>query len=79
MSTADLKLTIIRNCERMNTENRLKVLRYLIDAIDLPARICENGDGCRINLDMLCDSLLLEVHNFVDDIAREVPVEFQIE
>ena len=74
---ADLKRIIIQKCATLSFDNRLSVLRHLSDGVD--CRLCEASDGTRVNLDLLSSTFLLGLHDYVDDLSRELPAEYRIE
>ena len=73
-----LKKDILQRCESMTLDDRMKILRYLVDNVDASFKICEAADGSRVNLDLFKSAFLLDLADYVDDVARVVPVEFQI-
>tara|TARA_R110001606_G_scaffold6061_3_gene27394 strand:- start:4 stop:375 length:372 start_codon:yes stop_codon:yes gene_type:complete len=73
-----LKRDILQMCESMDLNDRMKILRYLVDNVDASFKICEAADGSRVNLDLFKSAFLLDLADYVDDVARVVPVEFQI-
>jgi hypothetical protein len=77
LTDADLKRIIMQKCATLSFDHRLSVLRHLSDVVD--CRLCEASDGTRVNLDLLSSAFLLDLHDYVDDLSRELPAEYRIE
>ena len=57
-----MKQEIMANIGELCYDDRMKVLMMLKDG---GAKICSNGDGCRVNLDVCGLTLLNEIHVFI--------------
>ena len=66
---------IIECVDNLEYDDRLKVLKYLDD---INAKITEQSDGSRVNLDILNRPQLEMLLVYVESLVKNIPKEFEL-
>ena len=66
---------IIECVDKLEYEDRLKVLKYISD---IGAKITEQSDGSRINLDLIPKPQLELLLIYVEGLVKNIPNEFAL-
>ena len=66
---------IIECVDNLEYEDRLKVLKYIRD---INAKITEQSDGSRINLDLILKPQLEMLLVYVESLVKNIPNEFEL-
>lgn len=71
----DSKQHVIGKCEGFTHSQNITILNFLIE---MNAKICENNDGSRVNLDKLSKRQLNRLKKKVDEVDEPVEEKYTI-
>ena len=66
---------IIQAVDKLNYEDKLKVLKYISD---INVKITESSDGSRINLEIIPKPQLEMLLVYVESLVKKIPNEFAL-